>query len=67
MVSVRPAKTLPDPGIRLRRLEIAHPDADVLKPALAGRVADSRLVITPGPAKAFRATFATPSGLRVLE
>ena len=65
--SVHPASALPDHGIRLRRLEITHPDADALKPVLARRVADRRVIITTGPATALRATFATPTGPRVLE
>ena len=60
-----PATALPDSGIRLTRLEIAHPEAAALQAALA-RLTDPRLHIVPGPAKALRATFATPHGPRTL-
>ncbi len=63
--SAHPAPRLPDPGIRLTRLEIAHPQADALSAALQGRLTDPRLHITPG-AQAMRATFATPQGERHL-
>ncbi len=64
---LHPAQALPDAGIRLERAEIAHPQALALKAALAGRFHDPRLHIVPGPAKAMRASFATPHGRRVLE
>ncbi len=61
-----PAQSLPDHGIRLRHLEITHPDAPALSAALAGQPADPRLTITLGPYRSFRATFDTPHGTRVL-
>ncbi|NJM84693.1 MAG: VOC family protein [Tabrizicola sp.] len=64
--SLHPAPALPDRGLRLTRFEIAHPEADALSAALAGRIADPRLVIRHGPQKAMRATVATPHGERVL-
>lgn len=65
--ALHPAAALPDSGVRLTRLEIAHPQAAALRAALAGRLSDKRVVIVAGPAKAMRASFATPNGLRVLE
>ena len=61
-----PAPLLPDVGARLQRLEIAHPQAQALRAALAGRLTDARLVIVDGPAKAMRATITTPHGTRTL-
>ena len=63
---LHPTQRLPDAGVRLERLEIVHPDADALQAALAGRFADPRVGIAPGPDKAMRATFRTPHGMRVL-
>ncbi len=61
-----PARRLPDAGVRLTRLEIAHPDARGLQSALKGRITDPRLAIVRGAEKAMQATFATPDGPRVL-
>lgn len=60
-----PTSRLPDSGARLLRLEIAHPEADALRTSLA--LADPRVVIVPGPAKALWAEMDTPHGRRVLE
>ena len=65
--NLHPARTLPDCGLRLRRFEIAHPQATALREALRGRLNEPRLIITEGPAKAMRASFDTPHGPRVLE
>lgn len=62
--NLHPVQRLPDSGARLRRLEIATPDPDALRAALPG-FADPRVILTPG-APAFRATFDTPHGARVL-
>ena len=64
---LHPAKALPESGVRLQRLEIAHPQAAALNAALAGIFADRRVVITAGAEKAMRATFTTLHGVRVLE
>jgi hypothetical protein len=64
--SLHPVQRLPDSGLRLRRLEIASPDAPALTAALAPLINDPRVVIVPGE-PAMRASFDTPSGLRVLE
>jgi Glyoxalase-like domain len=61
-----PAARLPDAGVRLVRFEIAHPAADVLRSALAGRIDDPRIIITFGAQKAMQATFATPHGQRMI-
>lgn len=63
---LHPARILPDSGVRLIRFEIVHPQGDALTAALAGRLADDRVVVMTGP-RAMRATFATPNGVRVLE
>lgn len=63
---LHPARALPDVGVRLTRLEIAHPEATALKAALAPLFADPRVILTEGPAKEMRATFSTPHGTRVL-
>lgn len=63
--SLHPARALPDTGVRLTRLEVAHPDAAALSLALA-RFSDPRVVIVPGATKAMRATFSTPHGMREL-
>ncbi len=63
--SLHPARALPDMGVRLRQLDIAHPDAFGLRMALADRLTDPRVVITEG-AFAMQASFDTPHGLRIL-
>lgn len=65
--AAHPVQRLEDRGCRLLRLEIAHPEAAALRGALAGRLADPRVVIVDGSAKAMRAEIATPHGPRVLE
>jgi len=60
--AVHPARALPETGLRLARLEIAHPQAVALRAALAGRMADPRVVVLDGPAVALRATIDTPKG-----
>lgn len=61
-----PAPRLPESGVRLDRLEIAHPEAGALAAALAGRLDDPRVALVPG-APAMRAAFDTPHGRRWLE
>lgn len=62
--SLHPAMALPDMGVRLHRLEIAHPQATELRVAL-GDLSDPRVVITDG-AFAMQANFDTPHGRRSL-
>lgn len=64
--ALHPAAALPDAGVRLTRLEIAHPRAADLRAALAGQFPDPRVVLVQGPAKAMAATFDTPHGQRTL-
>lgn len=54
-----PASELPDRGCRLRRLEIAHPKADRLRPLVP--LSDPRVAIVTGP-RAIRAEISTPHG-----
>jgi hypothetical protein len=63
---LHPAAMLPDAGVRLERLEIAHPEAAGLRAALAGRFSDGRVIVVAGPQKALSALFSTPHGFRVL-
>jgi hypothetical protein len=65
--TAHPAPLLPDVGLRLTRLEIAHPESDALRAALSGRLDDPRVIFQQGAEKAMRATIATPWGDRVLE
>lgn len=62
--ALHPTALLPDAGLRLDRLEIAHPAAKELTQLLQLRLADPRIVFVPGPRKAMRATFSTPNGKR---
>lgn len=61
---LHPTQRLPDSGARLALLEIATPDPEALCAALPG-FADSRVQFTQGE-PAFRATFDTPHGRRIL-
>lgn len=61
---LKPQDRLADVGIRLERLEVAHPNADALRAALP--LYDPRVVIVAG-SPALCATFATPHGKRYLE
>lgn len=61
-----PAQMLPDAGVRLDRLEIAHPGATDLATGLSGRLSDRRLFFVTGRTKELRATFSTPHGKRIL-
>lgn len=61
-----PVQALPDIGVRLTRMEIAHPKADDLRAALRGRLNDPRVVIVQGAVTAMQARFDTPHGPRVL-
>jgi hypothetical protein len=64
--TAHPAQRLPDQGVRLKRLEIVHPEAEALIAALAGRFDDPRVAFLAGPEKSLRAEFATPAGARFL-
>ncbi len=58
-----PASRLPDCGLRLRRFEVCHPAADLLRDIVP--VADPRVVFVTGD-KGFRAVFDGPDGEKVL-
>lgn len=60
--AAHPARALPETGLRLTRLEIAHPKAAALQTALAGRLEDPRITIVAGRQVALRATIDTPKG-----
>jgi Glyoxalase-like domain len=64
--AAHPTRALPDSGLRLLRLEIAHPEASALRTALAGRLDDPRVVVLDAPVIALRATIDTPQGPRKL-
>lgn len=64
--TAHPAARLPDAGLRLERLELAHPDARALRESLAARLPDPRLVIVDGPRIAMQAILTTPHGPRTL-
>ena len=61
--NLHPAQRLPDQGIRLTRFDLTCPEADALRTALP--LTDPRVTVAAGP-KAFRATFDTPRGPKVL-
>lgn len=65
--SLHPAPLLPDHGLRLSRLEIAHPEAATLRRALEPLLDDPRVIVVAGARAELRATIATPRGPRVLE
>lgn len=60
-----PVDALPATGIALRRLVVIHPEAELLRVRLEGKLSDDRLVFETGPA-ALRADFDTPDGPRSL-
>ena len=61
-----PADSLPDAGVRLTRLVITHPEAAILRAALAPMIIDARIVVTTGIEPALAAEFQTPNGPRLL-
>jgi hypothetical protein len=65
-VGVAPARGMPDAGCRLLRLDVAHPEAAMLRALLAGMLDDARVAFNEAPAVALRAVVATPAGERVL-
>ena len=64
LTPLHPTQTLPDTGIRLTALTIAHPQANDLRAAL--HLTDGRVTVTQGPVKRLSATFHTPDGERTL-
>lgn len=66
--NLHPTAALPDVGLRLTQMEIASPQAGVLRKALAALgFSDPRVVVTDGTKTEMRAWFDTPHGPRVLE
>jgi hypothetical protein len=65
--AAHPRQSLPDQGLRLSRLEIAHPDAASLAPLIARLCPDPRIAVVNGPHKALRAELVTPRGKVVLQ
>ena len=63
---LHPAALLPDMGVRLERVEIAHRDAAALADLLKTRLTDPRIVFATASHNAMRATFSTPHGPRIL-
>lgn len=64
--AAHPARALADRGVRLRRLEIGHPEAAALRAALDGRLDDPRVAVVAASAKSLHAEFDTPFGARQL-
>lgn len=62
--ALHPTQALPESGVRLKHLTIAHPRAQALRAALP--LTDPRISIVEGPAKRLSATFQTPHGERSL-
>ena len=62
-VDTIPGETLPGNGLRLERLEIAHPEAAWLRQVV--RLGDARVVFVEGVPE-MQATFETPHGKRIL-
>ena len=60
-----PGDTLSEPGLRLDRLTVTHPEAGALQDLLAPYLADPRVGFEAGAAGP-RARFATPEGEKVL-
>lgn len=63
---VHPAPSLPDRGCRLVALRVFHPEAEALAARLAGRLADPRITIAPGPEPRIEAEIDTPAGRALL-
>ena len=64
---LHPATMLRPSGCRLRRLVVAHPQANDLRTLLDPLLTDARVVLETGPAPALMAEIETPHGLRQLQ
>jgi hypothetical protein len=60
-----PPPSFPPSGLTLARLTLRHPEAETLRPLLAGLTRDPRLTLEAGP-RLIEAEIATPSGTRRL-
>ncbi|MEM0947387.1 MAG: VOC family protein [Pseudomonadota bacterium] len=65
--AAHPADHLPDHGIRLSKLEVAHPAADDLRAAFPALGRLEILHLTQGPNVELRALIETPGGTRILQ
>lgn len=64
--ATHPADTLPDAGMRLKRLVITHPEAAALRAALDSMITDARIAVTTGAEPALAIELQTPNGPRLL-
>ncbi|XCC95215.1 VOC family protein [Salipiger sp. H15] len=64
---VPPGVSLAGAGTRLERLTVAHPQADELRALIGPSLATPLVEFAVEPKPALRATFATPSGQRILQ
>ncbi|MFD1712424.1 VOC family protein [Ottowia flava] len=69
--AAHPAATMPDSGVQLQQLALAHPQAPALEAALraaglAAPLKDARLRVDAAPVAELRATLRTPRGLVTL-
>ena len=64
LTPLHPTQALPEQGVRLISMTIAHPKSEILRAAL--RLNDPRIVLEDGPAKVLSARFQTPNGERTL-
>ncbi len=62
-----PAQNLPDSGLRLRQLQVIHPQAGQLREFLGTVLTDQRLVLSEGDQPSLRASFETADGERILQ
>lgn len=64
--AAHPAGRLTDRAVRLTAVEIAHPDPEALRAALASVLTDARVRVVSGASPALRFGFETPAGERWL-
>ncbi len=65
--AAHPADHLPDRGLRLTRLEIAHPEAEALRSAFPALDRLALVELVQGDRPELRARIETPAGVRLLE
>jgi Glyoxalase-like domain len=61
-----PSERMGDLGCRLQRLEIAHPQANLIREMLSSHFEDQRITFVDGSQMHLRARIMTPTGLREL-
>jgi hypothetical protein len=61
-----PSERMADLGCRLQRLEVAHPDANLIRGMLSSNLEDQRIVFVDGSQTRLCAEIMTPTGLREL-